>query len=319
MLQPTISIIIPAFNEEANISLLFEKISTLLFKEDYEIIFIDDGSTDKTAAEIQKLSQNYPQVKGISFSRNFGHQAALKAGLDYARGDCALSLDCDLEHPPEILLEMLSLWRNGIEVVICKRENNSRLPIFKKISSRIFYTLLNLISETSVEPGTADFRLLDKKVVEVCKAITENELFWRGIIPWLGFKTKTIGYQQSQRKHGESKYTLIKMIRLSVAGITSFSIKPLYLALYLGAFFATTSFLYLIYTLGIKLFTNESVSGWASLIASVLLIGGVQLLILGVMGIYLGKLFMQSKGRPQYVIRNTFPESRSDQELKKAS
>ncbi len=317
MPTPNISIIIPAFNEEANIEPIFNRISQLLREENYEIIFIDDGGTDNTFINIQKLARAHPQVKGISFSRNFGHQAALKAGLDHAKGNCTISIDCDLEHPPEAISKMLAFWREGAEVVISRRENSLKTTPFKRYSSQAFYFLLKLISDVQVEPGTADFRLLDKKVVQACSAITENELFWRGIIPWLGFKTKTLWYHQDQRQHGESKYTLFKMMKLSLSGITSFSTRPLYLSLYLGAFFAGSSFIYLLYAVAVKFFTDDSVSGWASVIASVLLIGGMQLLILGVMGIYLGKLFMQSKGRPQYVIRDTLPTGLEKQELKR--
>lgn len=318
MSTPNISVVVPALNEELNIPAIFERLSTILEKENYEVVFVDDGSSDKTSDVINTLSQKYPQVKGIAFSRNFGHQAALKAGLDYAKGDCVISIDCDLEHPPEYLPKMLEYWREGFDVVVSRREESLKLPLFKRWSSKLFYRLLKIVSDVPIEPGTADFRLLDRKVVNACKALTENELFWRGLIPWLGFKTKVISYQQSHRQHGESKYSFTKMVKLSMAGITSFSVRPLYLSLYLGTFFASSSFLYLIYALGIKLFTHQSVSGWASLIASVLLIGGVQLFILGVMGIYIGKLFVQAKGRPQYVVRHTLPVSNSERELKKA-
>jgi len=318
MSTPNISIIVPALNEESNIAPIFERLSKILEKENYEVIFVDDGSSDATADVISNLSKKYPQIKGISFSRNFGHQAALKAGLDYAQGECVISIDCDLEHPPEYLPKMVELWRGGADVVVSKREQSLRLPFLKRWSSKLFYSLLKIISDVPIEPGTADFRLLDRKVVNACKALTENELFWRGLIPWLGFKTKVLSYQQSHRKHGSSKYSFAKMAKLSMAGITSFSVRPLYLSLYLGVLFASSSFLYLVYAVGIKFFTHQSVSGWASLIASVLLIGGVQLCILGVMGIYIGKLFVQAKGRPTYVVRQTISISNSERELKKA-
>lgn len=318
MPTPEISIVIPALNEERNIALVFEKISKILNGETYEIIFVDDGSSDETAKAIETLASNHPEIRGILLSRNFGHQAALKAGIDHAIGNCVISLDCDLEHPPELLPQMLTHWRDGFEVVLTKRSNSIQLSRFKTLTSKAFYKILNLISEIPVEQGAADFRLLDKKVVSVCQSISENELFWRGLIPWLGFKSKIVFYDQAQRLHGESKYSFRKMMTLSLAGLTSFSIRPLYMSLYLGTFFATSSFVYLLYVIGIKLFTNKSVSGWASLIASILLIGGVQLLILGVMGVYLGKLFIQSKGRPQYVIRQTLPLSKTHQGLKKA-
>lgn len=319
MPTPTISIIIPALNEEKNIRLVYQKLSEALSAENFEIIFVDDGSQDDTSKEIESLSKQDARVCGLSFSRNFGHQAALKAGIDAATGDAVISLDCDLEHPPELLPRMLEMWRAGADVVISKREISWKLPFYKSWSSRLFYWVLNKISEVPIEPGAADFRLLDKKVVTACKSLTENDLFWRGIIAWLGFKTVSIRYQQATRLHGESKYSFKKMIKLSLAGLTGFSVRPLYLGLYLGAFFATSSFCYLAYAIGVKLLGGESVPGWASVLASVLLIGGVQLLILGIMGIYLGRLFLQSKARPQYVIRESYQQSKIDQELKKVS
>lgn len=318
MSRPTVSIIIPSLNEEKNIPLIYSNLFRVLAQENFEVIFIDDGSRDGTADEIKKLAQKYAQVKGISFSRNFGHQAAIKAGLDYAEGECVISIDCDLEHPPEYISQMLRLWRGGADVVISRRETSHQLPWVKKMSSKVFYSILRLISDVPVEPGSADFRLLDKKVVNACRALTENDLFWRGLIPWLGFKTETFTYRQALRQHGESKYSLIKMIQFSMAGVTSFSVKPLYLALYLGAFLGSSSLLYLLYAVVIKLFTMKSVSGWASVIASVLLIGGVQLFVLGVMGVYMGKMFVQGKGRPHYVVRETISLSESQKEIKKA-
>jgi len=317
MSTPEISIIIPAYQEEHNIRPLFEVLQRVMGNENYEVLFIDDGSQDGTSEEIHLLGKAHSNVRGLSFSRNFGHQAALKAGIDHATGNCVISIDCDLEHPPDLLPQMITIWRSGIDVVITQRKESLQLSFVKRFSSRIFYSILEMLSEVSIEPGSADFRLLDRKVVNVCKSFSESDLFWRGLIPWLGFKTEVLLYDQGQRLHGSSKYSLKKMFKLSVAGITSFSVRPLYFSLYLGAFFASSSMLYLFYALGIKMFTYRSVSGWASVIASVLLMGGVQLFILGVMGIYLGKLFIQSKSRPQYIISQILPRRQSDQELKK--
>jgi len=304
-MKPEISLIIPVYNEQENIPVVFDRVSSVLVGESFEVIFIDDGSTDHSLKVLQGLSEKSVFLKVISFSRNFGHQSALKAGLDYAQGNCVISLDCDLEHPPHYLTEMLSLWRQGADVVITQREQSLNLSFFKRVTSKGFYSAIRFLSDIPIDPGTADFRLLDRRVVESCKSITENELFWRGIIPWLGFKTKTIRYSQAKRQHGESKYTLTKMIKLSVVGITSFSVKPLHLSLYFGAALSVFSFIYLAYAIYVRLFTNLTLSGWASVIASILLIGGVQLVILGVFGIYLGKLFIQAKGRPQYIVRET--------------
>ncbi len=303
---PEISLVIPAHNEELNIEPLCARLRLVLADYNYEVIIVDDGSMDSTRNAIKKARLNHPELGMVALSRNFGHQAAIRAGLEHARGACVITLDADLEHPPEIIPDMIAKWRLGFEVIMSRRKPAAHLPFFKRVTGSFFYKLINWLSDVKIEHGSADFRLLDRKVVDVCRKLPETDIFWRGLIPWLGFRSDTIWYDQGQRTLGETKYNFGRMLRLSISGITSFSVRPLHLSLYLGGFMSFSAFIYLAYSLWVKIFTDHSISGWASLIASVLLIGGIQLLILGVSGIYIGKLFLQSKGRPAYIVHESF-------------
>lgn len=307
--SPEISIVVPAHNEERNVPSLCERLASVLEGTSYEVVFVDDGSTDGTCAAVRSERDRRPEVALVSLSRNFGHQAALKAGMDHARGRCVVTMDADLEHPPEVLPQMIAAWRGGADVVSSRRRESKSLPLAKRVTSRVFYAVLNWLSDVRIEPGSADFRLIDRRVVDICRTLPEGDIFWRGMIPWLGFRTATVSYDQGFRTEGVSKYSLVRMARLSLAGITSFSVRPLHLSIYLGASLAGSSFVYLIYALWVKLFTEDSVSGWASMVASVLLIGGIQLLILGVIGVYIGKLFMQAKQRPSYLVQEALPST----------
>jgi dolichol-phosphate mannosyltransferase len=303
---PTISIVIPAYNEESNIAAIRQRLASVLDNYgSYEILFVDDGSSDATLQEIEKMAQTDPKVKYISFSRNFGHQKALKAGLDYAAGQCAITLDADLQHPPELIPKMVELWKQGYEVVIAFRENNSDLSLFKRKTSECFYKLINYLSSVEVRPGAADFRLIDRAALDVLKQIKEEHLFFRGMISWIGFKQCFIPYQQEKRLRGESKYSLRKMVLLAMDGITSFSIRPLHLTTLFGGIISLSSFLYGLFAISAALFSNKVISGWTSMILSVLFLGGIQLLMLGVVGEYLGKLFIESKHRPAYIIKKS--------------
>jgi dolichol-phosphate mannosyltransferase len=299
-------------NESGNIFRLCERLRATLQAFEYELIYVNDGSTDTTQTVLEDARKKYPEIRVISFSRNFGHQAAIKAGYDHAVGQCVITMDGDLEHPPESIPEMLAAWKSGYEIVIAKRRSSNAVSWHKRFFSNAFYNVSNMLSDVRMEPGGADFRLLDARVVAVCRNFTEQSPFWRGLIPWLGFRSTVIWYDQATRDSGESKYSLTKMIRFSLSGITGFSVRPLHFSLYLGLFFASFSFLYLFYVVGIKLFTDQSVSGWASMIACVLLIGGIQLVVLGVLGIYIGQLFIQSKARPTYILDESANYLRSE-------
>jgi len=301
-----ISIVIPAYNESENIPktvpAILNQIKSLPYR--FEIIMVADGCTDNTMDKIQELILEYKNIFYIEFSRNFGHQNALKAGLDHANGDCVISLDCDLQHPPELIPDMLSKWESGYEVVYTIRKDDKKLPISKRLSSKLFYDTINRLSDVEIESGSADFRLLDNKVVRIMKNFHENEPFLRGLIKWIGFKQFSIEYFPKQRTLGKSKYSLKRMISFALQGVTSFSVRPLYGAIYLGFTFTMLSILYLPYVLH-AFHNGKEVSGWASIIMTIVFFGGLQLTILGIIGIYVGKMFIQVKERPNYIIRST--------------
>ncbi len=301
-----VSIVIPAYNEAENIPKICETI-TSIFRDlpyVYEIILVVDGCTDNSLEVINELTKNNPHIFFIEFSRNFGHQLALKAGLDFADGDCVISMDCDMQHPPELLPLLLEKWEDGYEVVYTLRNEDKKLPLGKRITSKLYYKTLNSLSDVELDAGSADFRLLDRKVVTAFRNFHENEPFLRGLLKWIGFKQYALTYQPEQRYAGKTKYSFKKMMRLALQGVTSFSIKPLYIAVYLGFAFSLCSVLYIPYVLH-AYYTGQEVSGWASLIMTVVFFGGLQLIILGIIGIYIGKMFLQSKNRPNYIVRST--------------
>lgn len=299
--DPKISIIVPIFNEEQNIRELYEALCSHV--EFSELIFVDDGSTDQSISKIKELRNQDERVRFLSFSRNFGHQNALKAGLDHCTGNCAITMDGDLQHPPSLIPNMISEWKNASDIVISIRKDSKKQVWYKRATSFLFYKLNNLLSDTQISPGSADFRLLDRKVIDVIAQMTETPIFFRGMVSWLGFSQSTITYTPDERKHGSTKYSGRKMLSFSLEGITSFSIRPLRLASYTGFFIAFLSLIYGIYAIYVKLFTSEAVDGWASLLAMIAFMGGMQMIMIGIIGEYLGKLFLSSKGRPPYVIK----------------
>ncbi len=299
-----ISIVIPIMNEEGNVSILTERLKKVLNnKWNYQIIFIDDGSTDNTLDEIKRLRKEDENVYYLSLSRNFGHQNALKAGLDFAEGNCVISMDGDLQHPPELIPEMIKMWQDGFDVVYTIRKDDQKTSFFKRITSSFFYSLINRLSDVNIEQGSADFRLIDKSIVAVIRNLNENPIFFRGMIRWLGFNQIAIEYVSDERIWGRTKYSFGKMFRFALIGITSFSIKPLHFSSLFGVVLASLSFLYGIYAIILKLFTNNTLPGWTSLLIVVSFIGGVQLLMIGILGEYIGKLFIESKKRPAYLVK----------------
>jgi len=303
-----ISIVIPAHNEEGNIAAIYSRISTVfeqLANYSFEIIFVNDGSRDNTQAILEELSGTYDNLKYIEFSRNFGHQPAVKAGMDLADGNAVISMDADLQHPPELIPELISKWEQGYDVVLTNRKYPKEISYFKKKTSEIFYKFLSRISDVDLKTGGgSDFRLLDSSVVDEFRNFTEDDLFLRGLTSWMGFKQISVNFLAGERNAGESSYNIKKMMKFAFTGITAFSVKPLYLAAYLGFIFSAFSVVgYGIYVLYSFLAETE-ISGWASLIMTIVFFGGLQLIILGIFGIYLGKIFKQVKNRPNYIIRS---------------
>lgn len=304
-----IAIVIPSFNEEGNIEVMVNSLHKVLqeLPYKYDLIFVDDGSSDKTLTVLKTLSKNDNTLFFVELSRNFGHQNALKAGVDLARNNAnaVITMDGDMQHPPELLPQILQKWEEGFDVVYTRREEDKNLSYFKKKTSNGFYGLMNQLSEIKFEPGTADFRLMDERVVAAFSDFSENELFIRGLINWLGFKQFAIDYKPAERFSGTSKYTFKKMLRFALQGITSFSIRPLYAAIYLGIGLSVFAFLFYIGYVIYSIYFGHIISGWASVISTIVFFGGLNLVVLGIVGMYVGKLFIQSKNRPNYLIRNT--------------
>jgi glycosyltransferase involved in cell wall biosynthesis len=301
-----VSIVIPAHNEEDNIIEIISRIERVFtnLSYNYELIFVDDGSHDNTLVKLQEQAHIKSNIFYISFSKNFGHQLALIAGLNHAKGDCVISLDADLQHPPELFVQMLQKWEDGFDVVYTKRKIDYSLPLKKRKSSEYFYKFLNSLSDVEIEQGAADFRLLDRKALDALNQFKESEPFIRGMVKMIGFKQYALEYTPNKRFAGTSKYSLSKMRKLAVHGVTSLSVKPLHTAVYLGFFFSVASILYVPYVC-YSFYTNHEVSGWASLIMTVVFFGGLQLIILGILGLYIGKMFMVTKNRPNYIIQST--------------
>ena len=312
-----ISVIVPAYNEARNLNLLLPLLrSELAQLGRYEILVVDDGSLDDTLDILKEAASADTCLKYVSLSRNFGHQAALRAGLGFASGNCAITMDADLQHPVELLAPMVEKWRSGYDVVTTGRNDTNQLPVLKRFTSSAFYTLLNWLSDVRVEPGNADFRLLDRKVIGVVNDLTECDFFLRGIIPWLGFKTCQINYDPNVRAVGATKYGLRRMASLAVSGIVSSSIRPLRLATALAAVLSLLSAVYACYALVIYFVFGWAVPGWTSVILVLSLIGAMQLLVLGIIGEYLGRTLREARKRPGfYRSSNELPRPATERQM----
>jgi glycosyltransferase involved in cell wall biosynthesis len=312
MKKKLVSIVLPAHNESGNIEIINGRINSCFPHNiyDLELIFVDDGSTDDTLEKIQELDNSAIRIHYIELSRNFGHQNALKAGLDHATGDCIISMDCDLQHPPELISRLLEMWEEGFDIVYTRRAESDNLSYLKRKSSNLFYHLVSWLSDIKIEKGTSDFRLIDRKVANIFSRFNENDLFIRGLIKWVGFRQIGIDFYPDDRHSGHSKYTFRKMVRFAFNGITSLSIRPLYLAVYLGFILSLLSFLYLPYVIISYYFSGHYAYGWGSVILTIVFFSGLQLSVLGIIGIYTGKMFMQVKDRPLYIVKSKNFKSR---------
>ncbi len=300
-----LSLIVPVYNEEKNLSLFFERshkvLESLLIP--FEIIFINDGSKDESLSLIKSFSKNYDSIRFIDLSRNFGHQIAVSAGLDYAKGDIVCIIDADLQDPPELIRVMLDKLKKGYEVVYAKRKTRQGESVFKTWSAKMFYRILSRLTTIEIPLDSGDFRLFDKKVLDVIRQMPEKNKFLRGQIAWAGFEQTYVEYDRDARHAGETGYNFRKMLRLALDGITSFSNAPLKLVTYFGvivsvfAFIATLFVLYSIYVI------KSFVPGWGSLLISILFIGGVQMIAIGIIGEYLSRMNQNLLNRPLYVVR----------------
>lgn len=304
-----VSVVIPMYYEEEVAKECYNKMTEVLTKIDgyeYEIICVNDGSQDKTLEILEEIASKDNKVKVVSFARNFGHQCAVTAGLKYVTGDAIVIIDADLQDPPELIPEMLKLWEEGNEVIYGKRKTREGESIFKLLTAKMFYKTLNALSDVEIPKDTGDFRLVDRKVVDVMNQMPEHNKFLRGLWGWIGFKQMPFEYERKERFAGKTKYPLKKMLKLASDGIIGFSTKPLKLVGALGILSIIISIVILIYSLISYIFgLNNLTAGWTSIMVTVTLFSGVQLLSIWIMSEYIGRIYDESKGRPQYIINKT--------------
>jgi glycosyltransferase involved in cell wall biosynthesis len=301
----TYSIVAPIFNEKENISELHRRVAGVLDStgEPWELILIDDGSTDGSTEIIRELAKKDQRVRPVIFARNFGHQIAITAGWDYARGDAVVIIDADLQDPPELIIEMAKKWREGNEVVYAVRSERDGESWFKLWTASLFYRIIYRITDVKIPLDTGDFRLMDRKVVDVLKQMPERHRFPRGMSAWVGFKQVGIEYKRAARVAGETKYPFRKMIRLALNAVTSFSYFPLQVATFFGFVSASVAILAIPVVIYMRITGSQAFFGQATTLIAVLFLGGVQLISLGILGEYIGRLYDEAKGRPLYIVR----------------
>ncbi|MFT5165059.1 MAG: glycosyltransferase involved in cell wall biosynthesis [Saprospiraceae bacterium] len=302
-----ISVIIPVYNEEDNIYKLHERLKSVLDQlgVKYEMIFVNDGSKDNSMPMIRALSKQHPEVCYIDLSRNFGHQVAVTAGLDKSNGKAVVIIDADLQDPPELIIEMYKKMKEGFEVVYAKRKQRKGESLFKLWTAKVFYRLLSKITAISIPVDTGDFRIMDRKIVEILKEMPEKNKYLRGQISWIGFNQTFVEYERQERLAGETGYTFHKMLRFALDGITGFSDLPLKIVTYFGFIVSFFAFLMMLYALYARFIIQDYEPGWASLMVVILFIGGVQMIAVGIMGEYLSRMNNNIRNRPLYIIRDT--------------
>ena len=309
-----LSIIVPIYNEEKIIPELYQRLTNAAkeITSDYELIFINDGSKDRSILELVNLSQQDSKVYFINFSRNFGHQIAVTAGIDYCKGDAVVIIDGDLQDPPELIPEMYKKHQEGYEVVYAQREKRAGETYFKKITAQLFYRVLKKLTSVDIPLDTGDFRLIDRKIVDALKNMPEQNKFLRGQIAWLGFNQTSVVFNRDKRKYGKSGYPLSKMIKFALDGITGFSDKPLEYVARVGFIISGLSFLIILYAIFSHFFLKQTIAGWTSLIISSMFIGGVQMISIGVIGEYIARINKNILNRPLYLIQNTNIKQKND-------
>ena len=301
-----VSLIVPVFNEEQAVELFYRAVRRELTLDgvEFEIVFINDGSTDRTAEQVTALAQADELVTLINFSRNFGKEPALFAGLEYATGDAVIPMDVDLQDPINVIPLLIEQWQKGADVVLAKRRNRSADGYLKRHSAALFYHLLNRISYTRIEENVGDFRLMDRKVVDVIRALPEHQLFMKGVLSWAGFNSVVVEYERARRVAGSSKFNGWNLWNLALEGVTSFSTVPLRLWTYVGGCVSIFAVLYAVYMVLDKVFFGNSVPGYPSLMTAILFLGGVQLIGIGILGEYIGRIYIEAKHRPRYVVKD---------------
>jgi dolichol-phosphate mannosyltransferase len=299
-----LSIVIPVYNEEHTIDALLDRLLPILKPYQYELIFVNDGSQDRTADQIKKHSKENKQIKLLSFNRNFGHQMALLAGYEVTKGECVITLDADLQDPPEIIPQMVDEWKKGAQIVYAKRKNREVDSVFKKKTAEWFYQFVNFLSDNRIPQDVGDFRLLDQDVVKFLIALPEHSPFLRGLVAWSGYSEAYVHFVREKRHAGTTHYSIPKMINFALDGITSFSTKPLRLASYMGFLAASFGFLGIIYAVFGRFFLpTHWVTGWTGLFVGIMFIGGVQLITIGIIGEYISKIYHEVQNRPHYLVK----------------
>jgi dolichol-phosphate mannosyltransferase len=302
--SPQITIIAPIFNEIENLPVLYQRITEVMGKSElsWELLLIDDGSTDGSTDQIRELAKTDKRIKPIIFARNFGHQIAVTAGLDYSSGEAVVIIDSDLQDPPEVILDLIEKWREGYEVVYAVRSEREGETFFKKITASVFYRLIFKITDVKIPLDTGDFRLMDRKVVDVMNAMREHHRFLRGMSAWVGFKQVGVNYKRAARLTGETKYPFKKMLKLALTAITGFSYVPLQIATYIGFISAGISLIAIPIVILLRILGSQQFIGQATTLIAVLFLGGVQLISLGILGEYIGRIYDEVKGRPLYIV-----------------
>lgn len=306
-----ISVILPCLNEAAVLRQTHGRLAEATARIDgaqFEFVFVDDGSNDDTPAILRDLAEHDERVRGLCLSRNFGQQIATTAGLEAARGDAVVLMDADLQDPPELIETMIARWREGHQVVYAQRVEREGETAFKLWSAKLFYRLVNRLLRLPIPPDTGDFRLIDRAVVDAILRMPERDRFLRGMVSWVGFRQVAVPYRRAARAAGETKYPLLKMVRLAADGVFSFSFLPLRLAVWTGFLALGVALLGIIYAMGLRMFADPSqwVRGWASTFVAILFMGGVQLISLGIIGEYVGRIYGEVKQRPLYLVRERF-------------
>lgn len=302
-----LSIVTPIFNEEENLPELYRRLTAAAqqVSPDYELIFVNDGSRDRSLEIIRSFALLDPHLRFLSFSRNFGHQPAISAGIKYAKGEAIVIIDGDLQDPPELIPALYARYQEGYKVVYAKRASRKGESFFKKITASVFYRFIKRITNVDIPVDTGDFRLISKEIAQVLNNMAESSKFIRGQIAWMGFKQTFVEFDRDERKYGATKFTLRKMLRFAMDGITSFSNFPLQIATFLGFLFSMVAFLIILYALYAKFVLQEVVTGWTSLIISTMFIGGVQLLCIGVIGEYISRIANDVKKRPLFIVEES--------------
>jgi glycosyltransferase involved in cell wall biosynthesis len=306
--RPTFSLVVPIWNEEMVIPELYRRVVETMTQADgtWELICVNDGSQDRSLSLLLELHERDPRVKVLDFSRNFGHQIAITAGADFAEGDAVIVMDADLQDPPAVILQMIEKWRAGYEVVYAVRTQRQGETWFKLVTARLFYRILQQVADVNIPLDAGDFRLMDRRVVLAMRQLREKHRFMRGLSSWVGFKQTPVEYERAERFAGETKYPLRKMLRLANTAITSFSYLPLRLATYFGFVLAGVSLVGIILTIILRLAGNHFFEGQATTLVSVLLLGGIQLIVLGIIGEYLGRIYDEVKNRPLYIVSRAY-------------